>query len=105
MYLTDRDIVKYTTVDDKELQDVFDEALKYDESLLISMFDVHYRGKWWQRKTFTVHYQIYHQQYLPNGQFAMEARQMQCASGDKKLAMAYLYGIINGVNKDKFNKY
>lgn len=91
---TDRKSMRQVT--DNYVKEIFDEAQQYDKSLMI-WEHFQYRSRGWFRKEERVRmYYLYHEQYLPNGNPAFEARQMMCGSGNKQVVLAYLYGIING---------
>lgn len=95
MYITEADRKRFKKVTtDKELKDLFEEAVELDNSLLISEHS--WTEKKWFKKPIIKHsYQIYHD-CSPNKP-AYEARYQLSASGDKNVVMTYLYGIINGV--------
>lgn len=95
MYLTDWDRQQLKKVEsDKEIKMLFEEALEYDNSLLISEHS--WSEKKWFKKPVTKHrYQIFHDCSPDSSPY--QARYQMSASGNKNIIMAYLYGIINGV--------
>ncbi|WP_353166403.1 hypothetical protein [Empedobacter brevis] len=101
IYLNDNDIqrLRYTLFEvEHDVAELFREALEYDKSLLIHArtFNIHKRFIFWRYKTneMRTEYTVYHENNL-------EAQQMSCASGSKKVVMAYLFGIINGLLHSK----
>lgn len=101
---------------DPEFRDLFLEALSYDKTLMIKEIHNHYRDKNWLGFSTGIprvetSYSIYHECTDDSGKSLYEARQMICASGDKRVTEAYLYGIINSnlhnrleINKTPKNK-
>lgn len=83
-------------VEDKDIQEVFEEALAVDKSLMIDSSSWRERKKWYKKKETVREYSIYHEQFSESGKSLFEARQQLSASGSKKVVLAYLYGIING---------
>lgn len=101
VYITEQDRVSMRKVTDPELQELFNEAHSYDESLMISECHYPVKRRFIGYKT-ELRYQIYHESGKPN-EPAYQAKQMICASGDLKVVKAYLYGIINGYLHSKQN--
>jgi uncharacterized membrane protein YheB (UPF0754 family) len=96
MYLNDTDLKSLRSVEDQEMNELFQEALSYDKTLMISSINVR-KKKWFSKKyNNEIYYNIYHEILNDNGKSMYEAREMLCASGNKAITMAYLYGIING---------
>ena len=96
MYVSEQDRVTKRKVSDEELNEIFQEALKYDPSLMIE--EVLRRiKKGWFKSTPTVEYvyNIYHETPAHDGS-AYQARYQFSGSGDKRTVTAYLHGIING---------
>ena len=95
-YITEADRINMRKVDDLELNEVFKEALKHDPTLMLSQTT--YNEKRWFRKPLEYsHYTVYHEVLNDKGNPMYEARQQLSASSyDKKVILAYLYGIING---------
>ncbi len=84
-------------VDDDSIQKVFNEALKYDNSLLISSRVNYFRKCFFCKSKEVIHYTIMHETH-PNSETAYQAKIQYCAMGNKYVVLAYLYGIINGAN-------
>lgn len=118
IYLNDFDLkdMRKPSDTDSDFRDLFLEALSYDKTLMIKEIHRQYRDRNWFGfptgigRVETL-YSIYHECTNDVGKTLYEARQMICASGDKKVAEAYLYGIINGnlhnkleINKTPLNK-
>lgn len=96
-YITHQDRISMKIVKDKYLQEAFDEALKYDNSLLISSH-IHYEKKcFFSKWKEVIHYTIMHETH-PKSETPYQARVQSSAMGDKSIIFAYLYGIINGAN-------
>ena len=94
MYITqwERERMKSVYLDE-ELNNEFQEALKYDDSLLIGSREV--LTKRFLRPTkVETRYQIYHD-CDPKGS-PYQARYQISGSGSKEIVIAYLHGIING---------
>jgi|GEM_PF-2290464 len=103
VYLTEWDLKEWRkpSNSDQEFRDLFIEALSYDKSLMVKETHRFYRDKNWfgfptgiQRCEMI--YNIYHECYNSEGQSLFEARFQASGSGSKRVAEAYLYGIING---------
>jgi hypothetical protein len=96
-------------VEDREIQELFNEALQHDKSLLISERCVIKKTGLFFKSKEETEYSIYHQTFLDSGISAHEARAQISASGSKAIAMAYLFGIINGSlarqRKQKLHNY
>lgn len=94
MYLTESDRKKLIEpLPDEDVNEAFQEALKYDNSLLITSY--HVLRKSLLRKTTTeTMYQLYHD--CAPDKPAYQARYQISASGKKNSVIAYLHGIING---------
>lgn len=101
MYITDLDLKTMRSVKDEKLDELFQEARLYDKTLLISEISWKYRKWFWGKEYIQTEYFTYHEVLDSNGKSMYQARQMFCASGDKKIVMAYLYGIINGHLKNE----
>lgn len=99
-YITEADRINMRKVDDLELNEVFKEALKHDPTLMLSQTT--YNQKRLFRKPLEyIHYTVYHEVLNNKGNPTYEARQvlveqLSASSYDKKVILAYLYGIING---------
>lgn len=98
MFLSEWDRERFSKVSDKELNEEFQEARKYDNSLLISEYTKITRYLW-KRDISETMYQVYHDTN-PNEETYQAIYQMS-GSGSKGLVIAYLHGIINGANAEK----
>lgn len=104
-YIGEHELPRLTKVSDLQVNEVFQNALKLCPSLLIAERDVIKKKGWFQSTpTMETFYAVYHKEHY-RGTWTGQARQMLCASGKKEIAMAYLYGIINGVEDKKLNDY
>ena len=94
IYVSEKDRTTKRKVEDKEVNAEFQEALKYDSSLMIEQSNrVVKRG--WFKKEIVPYFQIYHETPAHNGT-AYQARYQISGSGEKRILVAYLHGIING---------
>lgn len=80
---------------DPEINEVFQEALNCDSSLMIDEY-LHIKRSWF-KKTIETRYNVYHETPAHDGT-AYQARYQASASGNVSTVTAYLHGIINGVN-------
>lgn len=87
------DIERFSKVYDSELNEEFQEARKYDSSLLISKSKKFHRH-FWKPQTCETIYQIYHETNPDKDPY--QARYQMSGSGSKETVIAYLHGIING---------
>ena len=99
IYIDQQDRINMRKVANPELQELFNEALKYDESLMICEGVRYKKRMLFGYKEFP-HYQIYHDQHGQN-EPPFQARQQITASGSVEIVTAYLYGIINGALHSK----
>lgn len=107
MYVSNEDRISKRKVSDKELNEDFQEALKYDPSLMIEEREYKPRRKFFSSwlenyKTETL-YQVYHETPAHDGS-AYQARYQISGSGEKRIVTAYLHGIINGCVHRNENK-
>jgi len=99
MYITDYDRIKMKSVEfDDYLNSELQEALKYDDSILISSYD-RFTKHWFKMTTVETFYQVYHD--VDTSKSAYQARCQQSASSNKDIVIAYLHGIINGIEHNK----
>jgi hypothetical protein len=84
---------------DPELNELFQEALQCDPSLLINDYPVRVR-KGWFGSTIETRYELYHETPAHDGS-AYQARIQRSASKNMDTLVAYLHGIINGASKTK----
>ena len=94
-FVSEQDRVTKRKVTDEELNEDFQEALKYDPSLMIEERYEYIRKKWYKKKEVVTYYQIYHESPAFDGS-AYQARYQFSGSGEKRIVVAYLHGIING---------
>lgn len=103
IYVTELDRKMKRKVSDKELDETFQEALKYDPSLMIEEVLKRIKKRWFKgAPTAEYVYNIYHETPAHDGS-AYQARYQFSGSGEKRIVMAYLHGIINGCSKLKIN--
>lgn len=99
MYVSEQDRITKRKVDDKDVNEEFQEALKHDPSLMIEQNNRVVK-KGWFKKEVVPFFQIYHETPAHDGT-AYQARYQFSGSGDKRIVTAYLHGIINGcVHRD-----
>jgi len=99
MYVSEHDRTTKRKVEDREVNNLFQEALKYDPSLMIEQ-STQVIKKGWFKKESVLFFQLYHETPAHDGS-AYQARYQISGSGDKRILTAYLHGIINGcVNSD-----
>lgn len=100
IYITEEETKRLKTVSDPELNELFQEALQADESLLIEedyrrIKKKGYKGWLMGEKEKTFDYTVYHESRAHDGS-AYQAQQVYGISSTKLSAMTYLFGIING---------
>lgn len=94
-YIDDYDRINMRVVSDKEIQELFSEAIQLDETLMIDTTYYNESNGLFRKPNTKAYYTVYHECFM-NGKPMYQARQQMSASGSKQLVMAYLYGIING---------
>ena len=94
MYVSEQDRTTKRKVEDKEVNEEFQEALKYDSSLMIEQ-SIQVIKKGWFKKESVPFFQLYHETPAHDGS-AYQARYQMSGSGEKRIVIAYLHGIING---------
>lgn len=106
MYINQQDREIMRKVEDKQLNKLFQEALGYDSSLMISEYIHTTKKSIFHKKEETTLYTIYHEAFDFYGKPMFQAREQFSGSGRKEITTAYLYGIINGYNtvKNEFDK-
>jgi hypothetical protein len=92
-YITEEERKSWRKVTDKNINDLFQEALEVCPSLLIT--ERFYTVRKWFRREQKVSYTIYHDHPAYDGT-AYQARYQIWGSGDIDNVAAYLCGIING---------
>jgi len=102
-YINDQDIINWRKVEDDDVNEIFQEAREYDDSLMITQ---NYVEKWrlFKKPLRIKHFSVYHQSRHLGGNFSYEARFQASGSGEKRVVLAYLYGIMNGANANDKKK-
>lgn len=95
MYVTGQDRVTKRKVTDKAVNEEFQEALKFDPSLMIEEIVTTARVGIFRKKVTKTVYFLYHESPAYGGE-PYQARMQQSGSGEKGIVIAYLHGIING---------
>jgi hypothetical protein len=97
MFINESERKRMKTIEDKEINEVFQEALKYCPSLLIQQNNTLKRVKRFLSSKIveSASFTVYHDEPAYDGS-AYQARYQICGSGDRSIVFAYLYGIING---------
>lgn len=99
-YINENDRINMRKVNDLDVKQVFEEALQYDKTLMLTE-GTFYKGQGLFRKPKEVkHFAVYHEEFV-DGKPIFQARQQMSASGSKAVVVAYLYGIINGCLSNK----
>lgn len=93
IYISEQDRVTKRKVEDEYVNQEFQEALKYDPSLMIEQKTIVVKSGWLKTKTATI-FDIYHETPAHDGS-AYQARCQFSGSGEKNIVIAYLHGIIN----------
>lgn len=95
-FITEAETRRLKSVSDKELNEVFQDALEIDDTILIeeNTILVHH-GLFSRKRISKTTYTVYHESRAYDGS-AYQARYQTCASGDASIVFAYLFGIING---------
>jgi hypothetical protein len=103
MYVNKEDRVTKRKVSDEELNEAFQEALKYDPSLMIEEYPV-IKRRFLRKPLKTFRYSVYHETpAFDNSPY--QARLQFSASGDKRTVITYLHGIINGIVNQNSNHH
>lgn len=95
-FITEEDRVTKRVVADPEINEAFQEALKYDPSLMVEQYDtvkVKYVLGFTTSKPHA-YWNIYHEAPAFDGS-ACQMRYQSSGSGSKEVVIAYLHGIIN----------
>ena len=98
MYVTEEDRILKRKVSDEFINEEFQEALKHDPSLMIEehTHPKRVRNGWFSyRLVVDTWYSVYHETSGRDG-LPYQARLQSSGSGEKKIVVAYLHGIING---------
>ena len=96
MYINEYDQKSKRVVDDKEINNLLQEAFKYDKSLMISSHSYFERKSIFHKKKEVRFYTVFHEVFDKNGNSHFQAREQSSGSGRKEVVLAYLYGIIIG---------
>lgn len=80
---------------DNDLNELFQEALHYCPSLMISEYTRTKYVGFFKRKELETRYTLYHEVPALDGS-PYQARHQVCGSGSKDIVTAYLFGVING---------
>lgn len=96
MYTSDEDRIEKRKVTDPVLNYEFQEALKYDSSLMIEEHTIKVtKGIFKRTIQYETLYSVYHETPAHDGS-SYQARLQFSGSGNKQIVVAYLHGIING---------
>lgn len=94
IFITEQDRTAKRQIEDKEVNTEFQEALKYDSSLMIEQYKIRLKTGFLRYEEKTL-FNIYHESPALDGS-PYQARFQHSASGKKSSVIAYLHGIING---------
>lgn len=101
IFVDDKDRITKRKVTDSDLNEDFQEALKYDPSLMIEETITKTERGWVKKKVIIkTRYTVYHECPSHDGS-AYQARMQMSGSGEKNIVTAYLHGIINGAVNSK----
>ena len=100
MYINQQDREIMRKVKDKQVNKLFQEALSYDSSLMISEHIHTTKKSIFHKKKETTLYTIYHEAFCFDRNPMFQAREQFSGSGKKEVVLAYLYGIINGYHTE-----
>ena len=93
--ITETDRFLLRKVEEKEVNELLQEALKYDSSLMIEENTYRVKRAFFRKPIEVTRFTVLHEKPGIDGS-AYHARYMLSASGNKEVVIAYLYGIING---------
>lgn len=100
MFVNEEDRITKRNVSDVNLNEVFQEALKCDPSLMIEEYEHKpkrgFFSSWFDNRKNETRYSVYHETPAFDGA-PYQARVQFSACGDKRTVTIYLHGIINGV--------
>lgn len=94
IYISENDRLYERTVKDTDVNECFQEALKYCPSIMIDEIHSTIKKSFFKKELVT-NFRLYHEVPAHDGS-AYQARLQLSASGDKRIVIAYLHGIING---------
>lgn len=96
IYIDNYDKKRMKNVTDEDVNEAYNEAIKYDPTLLVSeSTEIYYRKICLflnQRKTKTV-YKVYSEVIGDDGQSLYQAEQIPYATGNKRVAIAFFKGV------------
>lgn len=95
IYITETDRINMRKVKDINVNELFQEALEHDKSLMITERVETINEGLFKKPKEVSYFTVYHETPAFDGS-AYQARVQSSASGSKSIAVAYLYGIING---------
>lgn len=96
IFLCTGDDERMREVEEQDVNLVFKEALGYDKTLMITQTVKLKKGGLWRKDKTIPHFTIYHECLSDFGKPTYQAAMSMAGSGDKRVTLAYLYGIING---------
>lgn len=94
-YITETDRINMRKVKDINVNELFQEALEHDKSLMITERVETIKEGLFKKSKEVSFFTVYHETPAFDGS-AYQARVQSSASGSKSIVIAYLYGIING---------
>lgn len=94
-YITETDRINMRKVKDIDVNELFQEALKHDKSLMMTERVETIKEGLFRKPKKVSYFTVYHETPAFDGS-AYQARFQSSASGSKSIVVAYLYGIING---------
>lgn len=97
MYIDEQDREDMRSVEDEEVNEVLQEALEHDPTIMVSQSErTLYKESWiFGRTKEVVTFSVWHESTGTDGK-AYQARLQMSGTGTKEVAIAYLHGIING---------
>lgn len=98
IYVTEEQTQEMKKVNDSYLNELLQEALLHDNTILLEENYYYVKSKWWlfnRKRKKKFRYTIYHESRASDGS-AYQAQYMLCAGNEKRMVFAYLFGIING---------
>lgn len=104
IFINEQDRKSMRSVTQDGINNLFQDALDYDESLMITEQKYTERistGLFSSKSVDRFTYNIYHEIQARNGS-AYQAVLLSSASGNSEVVIAYLHGIINGVIHHQF---
>lgn len=94
-YITETDRINMRKVKDIDVNEIFQEALEHDKSLMITERVETIKKGLFKKPQRVSYFTVYHETPALDDS-AYQARVQLTASGSKSIVTAYLYGIING---------